>query len=109
MFDDNGSLPFWWVYLAALAGAVSSLPFFRGLVWGGRIMVVFVGFTFSVFVGPLIIRKFAGPQTDLQMLGGFFFLIAFASMTVLPLFLMWCAVKFNSNLGGMVKPPAPKE
>lgn len=78
---------FVWLCLAALAGAVTALSFkqFQALTVRERIMMVFVGFVFAIFVGPLIVGWILpNAQADSKAVGALYFLIAAGAHSLIP-------------------------
>lgn len=96
-----------WVAAAALAGSIVSLAFDaqQTLALKGKIFTIFVGFTFAVFVGPVIVRAVFGPQpADSQLVGALYFFMSASSMTLLPMLLKTFSNRISSTVGGMIKP-----
>ncbi len=78
---------FAWLCLAALAGAITALSFrqFQPLSVRERVMLVFVGFVFAIFVGPLIVGWILPhEQGDSRIVGALYYLIAAGSNWLLP-------------------------
>ncbi len=78
---------FLWITLASLAGAITALSLrpFDEMSLQRRFMVVFVGFVFAIFVGPLIVDwGMPSEPANSRSIGGLYFLIAAAAYTVLP-------------------------
>lgn len=76
-----------YISLAALAGAISALSFpkFKPLSVRERVMLVFVGFVFAIFVGPLIVGwLLPNAPADDKRVGGLYYLVAVASYWLLP-------------------------
>jgi ABC-type uncharacterized transport system permease subunit len=73
--------------LGAIAGAITAL-FFRQWQDMSRVQIVFavfVGFSFSFFVSPLLFRNIS----DKQVAGGIFYLMATGSNALIPLAVKW--------------------
>jgi hypothetical protein len=78
---------FVWLCLAALAGALTALSFkqFQPLTVRERVMLVFVGFVFAIFVGPLIVGwVLPNEQANSKIVGALYYLIAAGSNWLLP-------------------------
>lgn len=76
-----------WLVLAALAGAITALSFkqFQRLTVRERLMRVFVGFVFAIFVGPLIVKWLLPNESgSSQVVGAFYYLFAAGSNWLLP-------------------------
>ncbi len=79
-----------WPWLAAIAGAITALSFeqYRHLSWGERFMLTFVGITFAIFVGPLIVGYlFDGEAADSKIVGGAYYVIAMSANAIIPIVL----------------------
>lgn len=78
---------FIWLALAALAGAMTTLSFrqFRPFTARERAMMVFVGFVFAIFVGPLIVDLVL-PQasSSSSAVGALYYIIAAGAHWLLP-------------------------
>lgn len=84
---DNDTRQLIYLCLAALAGAITALSFpkFKPLTVRERIMMVFVGFVFAIFVGPLIVGWILpNEQADSKIVGALYYLIAAGSYWLIP-------------------------
>lgn len=107
MNEHSPMLAWLWPLLAALSGALTALalPQYRTLTTWGRIAVVFTGFVFAVFVGPLVVRWwFKGEDADSQAVGALYYLMSVTAMVVLPKVIDTISRRLDSTLLGMVKP-----
>lgn len=76
-----------WPFAAALAGAwvALSLERFRTLPIGQKLTVLAGGFLGTIFVGPLVIAYYWPSESpDSRFIGGFYFTLALAFMSILP-------------------------
>lgn len=92
MSDWSGFL---YTTLGAAAGAVTAL-FFRPWQDMSRIQIafaVFVGFSFSFFVSPLLFRNIS----DQKVAGGIFYLMATGSNALIPLAVKWLGIFVSSR------------
>lgn len=84
---DNETRQLVYLCLAALAGAITALSFpkFKPLTVRERIMMVFVGFVFAIFVGPLIVGwVLPSERADSKVVGALYYLIAAGSYWLIP-------------------------
>lgn len=84
---DNDTRQMIYICLAALAGAITALSFpkFKPLTVRERAMMVFVGFVFAIFVGPLFVGWILpSAQSDDKRVGGLYFLVAAFSYWLVP-------------------------
>ncbi len=85
--DEVPWLKHGFILMSALAGAITSVGFQKkGLSWKEAAMAIFVGFTFSVFVTPLLAEWLFGIEADTnaRTLAGMVFLTAAANHILLP-------------------------
>ncbi len=90
---ENGSmnhetiLGYGWLGLASMAGAITALAFkqFQPLAPRERALLVFVGFVFAIFVGPLIVNWLVpGERQSSRIVGAMYYMIAAGANWVLP-------------------------
>jgi hypothetical protein len=84
---DQDWLDFLWLLMAAMAGALTALSFkqFQPLTTRERIMLVFVGFVFAIFVGPLIVGWILPDErASSRIVGALYYIIAAGSNWLLP-------------------------
>lgn len=96
-----------WIASAALAGSIVSLAFDaqQSLALRGKIFNIFTGFTFAVFVGPLVVRWWLGDQpADSQIVGALYFFMSASAMTLVPMLIKAISARVSSTVGGLVKP-----
>lgn len=90
-FGEGPLARFLWPLLASLAGGIASVGLrpFEGLSPGKIFMAVFVGFSFSYFVGPWAIRLMfsSGEAIDIKVLGGVYWTMATGSNYLIALFI----------------------
>lgn len=79
-----------WLGLASLAGAITSVTFpqHRNLTPRQRATMVFVAWTFAIFVGPLIIGEvFPAEPAASQRAAAFYYLLGTSANWLLPILL----------------------
>lgn len=87
MVHETDYLRYLWIGLASLAGAITALAFkqFQPLSPRERTMLVFVGFVFAIFVGPLIVGWFLPDEkASSRIVGALYYLIAAGANWMLP-------------------------
>lgn len=115
MNDTDALLKFVWIGLASLAGAITALAFkqFQPLTPKQRAMLVFVGFVFAIFVGPLIVGWILPDEKgSSRVVGALYYLIAAGANWMLPWSLeRITGYKLDNNPGILdaSKPSPPKE
>jgi hypothetical protein len=93
-----------WLYLtlAAFAGSITALSFkpFQKMTKAEICIAVFVGFSFSIFVGPYILHLIYDDKlVDYQIAGGILYITATGSNIFIPL-----AVRKVAELFGTKEP-----
>lgn len=102
-----------WIALGAAAGAVTalSLPAYQALTRQGKIFTAAIGFTFALFLGPVIapvIYKLFSSADNASTggMGACYYLIGLIGNSVVPVTVKRISSVWETTMGGMVKQAA---
>lgn len=86
MEAEGHLIRFFWVCGAAVAGAISALPTmnWKQMGIGERLLTVFVGGAFAVYLTPLIVARFTD-KPDLQTVCAFTYIMGICGNAVVPI------------------------
>lgn len=88
-----------YIVLAATAGAVTGALVDKTLNTNGKMTAFFIGLTSAVFLGPLLLSRFApGLSVASPEAVGFYYIFASTANAALPRFIRFIAVKAGDPL-----------